>query len=111
MSDSEELVDSAPVLLVDDTAANLLALQAVLSPLGVATVAVRSGEEALAHVERRAFAVALVDVQMPEMDGFELTARLRELELGVNCRWSSLPRFTATKSSCGAATRAAPPTT
>ncbi|MFZ5896146.1 MAG: response regulator [Myxococcota bacterium] len=82
MSDVEELADSAPVLLVDDTAANLLALQAVLSPLGVATVAVRSGAEALAQVERRAFAVALVDVQMPEMDGFQLTRRLRETPYG-----------------------------
>ncbi|HET9929665.1 MAG TPA: response regulator [Polyangiaceae bacterium] len=78
MSDIQELTDTAPVLLVDDTAANLLALQAVLSPLGVATVAVRSGREALAEVEQRAFAVALVDVQMPEMDGFQLTRRLRE---------------------------------
>jgi signal transduction histidine kinase/DNA-binding response OmpR family regulator len=82
VSDTEELTDSAPVLLVDDTAANLLALQAVLSPLGVATVAVRSGQEALAEVERRAFAVALVDVQMPEMDGFQLTRRLRDTSNG-----------------------------
>ncbi len=73
---------SAAVLLVDDTPSNLLALDAVLSPLAVRTVTARSGREALSHIVREPFAVALVDVQMPEMDGFELTRRLRETEHG-----------------------------
>src|SRR5262245_34492288 len=79
MSVSERAV---PVLLVDDTEANLLALQAVLSSLDVHTVTARSGLEALSHVEHEAFAVALVDVQMPEMDGFELIRRFREMRYG-----------------------------
>ncbi|HEV8246556.1 MAG TPA: response regulator, partial [Polyangiaceae bacterium] len=73
---------SAAVLLVDDTPSNLLALDAVLGPLGVRTVTARSGREALGYIVREPFAVALVDVQMPEMDGFELTRRMRETEHG-----------------------------
>src|SRR5688572_2768539 len=74
--------ESAAVLLVDDTPSNLLALEAVLAPLGVRTVSASSGEEALAHVAREPFAVALVDVQMPDIDGFELTRRIRLTEHG-----------------------------
>ncbi|HVJ16115.1 MAG TPA: response regulator [Polyangiaceae bacterium] len=74
--------ESAAVLLVDDNPANLLALEAVLAPLGVRTVNASSGEEAIEHIEREPFAVALVDVQMPDMDGFELTRHIRQTEYG-----------------------------
>ncbi len=70
------------VLLVDDTPANLFALSAVLKPLGARLVEARSGAEALAAVEREPFAVVLLDVQMPEMDGFEVAARLRTMPHG-----------------------------
>ena len=65
------------VLLVDDMPANLLALRAVLTPLDVRLVEASSGEEALSHLAHETFAVALLDVQMPTMDGFELARRLR----------------------------------
>lgn len=73
---------SAAVLLVDDSPANLLALEAVLSPLAVRMVAVTSAKEALEQVAQRPFAAALVDIQMPEMDGFELARRVRQFEHG-----------------------------
>lgn len=73
---------SAAVLLVDDSAGNLLALEAVLSPLGVRMVAVPTARQAIEQVSREPFAVALIDVQMPEIDGFQLTRRIRELEHG-----------------------------
>src|ERR1700736_6569513 len=70
------------VLLVDDTPANLVALQAVLESLDVRTVEARSGAEALELVQREPFAVVVLDVQMPGMDGFETAKRMRELPGG-----------------------------
>jgi signal transduction histidine kinase len=63
------------VLLVDDRADNLLALRAVLEPLGLDLVEAASGEEALRHLLAGDFALIILDVQMPVLDGFE-TARL-----------------------------------
>ncbi|HET9772529.1 MAG TPA: ATP-binding protein [Acidimicrobiia bacterium] len=63
------------VLLVDDRADNLLALRAVLEPLGLDLVEASSGEEALRHLLAGEFALIILDVQMPVLDGFE-TARL-----------------------------------
>ncbi len=65
----------ARVLLVDDRPDNLLALTAVLEPLGADLVTARSGEEALRFLLGEEFAVIVLDVQMPVLDGFE-TARL-----------------------------------
>ena len=63
------------LLIVDDRRENLLATQALLRPLGASIVTAQSGEEALELVLRNDFALVLLDVQMPGMDGFE-TARL-----------------------------------
>src|SRR5262245_61495181 len=73
---------SAAVLLVDDNPANLLALDAVLSPIGVRTVTAVSPKAALSLVQQDSFAAALIDVQMPEMDGFELAQRIRQTDRG-----------------------------
>ena len=73
---------SAAVLLVDDNPANLLALDAVLSPIGIRTVTAVSPMAALSLVQHESFAAALIDVQMPEMDGFQLAQRIRQMERG-----------------------------
>jgi len=66
---------NANVLLVDDQPANLLALEAMLGGLGYTLVRAHSGPEALRLLRRDDFAVVLLDVQMPGLDGFD-TARL-----------------------------------
>ncbi|HSC91037.1 MAG TPA: ATP-binding protein [Gaiellaceae bacterium] len=66
---------TAAILLVDDREQNLVALEAILAPLGQELVRAASGEDALRELLRRDFAVILLDVQMPGLDGFE-TARL-----------------------------------
>jgi signal transduction histidine kinase len=63
------------VLMVDDRPDNLKALAAVLEPLDAELVPARSGEEALGHLLSEEFAVIVLDVQMPVLDGFE-TARI-----------------------------------
>src|ERR1700687_2240554 len=63
--------EAASILLVDDNQANLIALDATLEPLGYPRVRAQSGEEALKHLLERRFALILLDVQMPGMDGFE----------------------------------------
>ncbi len=67
----------ASVLLVDDRPANLVALEATLSPLDIRTVTAASGPEALRRLLAEEFALVLLDVQMPGMDGFETAALMR----------------------------------
>jgi len=70
-------VDTPKILLVDDRQENLLALTAVLSPLEVELVTASSGEQALRSMLQDDFAAVLLDVQMPDMDGFETAAYIR----------------------------------
>jgi signal transduction histidine kinase len=66
------------ILLVDDNAANLLALQAVLEPLGQELVVARSGMEALELLGHQEFALVLMDVHMPVLDGYQTVEAIRE---------------------------------
>jgi signal transduction histidine kinase/DNA-binding response OmpR family regulator len=80
--DSETAPAAVSILVVDDKPANLLALGAVLKPLGVRVVEAQSGPEALARIDEESFAVMLLDVQLPDMDGFEVAARVRKTPNG-----------------------------
>jgi CheY-like chemotaxis protein len=70
----------AKILLVDDRPENLVALEAILASLGQELVSVGSGEEALKRLLTEEFAVILLDVQMPGMDGFETAAHIKQRE-------------------------------
>jgi PAS domain S-box-containing protein len=70
----------ASILLVDDRPANLLALEAILDPLGQRLVRAISGEEALKHVSEEDFAVILMDVRMPGMDGLRAVELIKQRE-------------------------------
>src|ERR1700749_1577679 len=69
-------IERARVLLVDDDERNLLAVATVLEDLGEVVLA-RSGEEALRHLLKGEFAVILLDVYMPGMDGYETAQIIR----------------------------------
>jgi len=68
------------ILLVDDRPANLLTLESILEDLGQDMVKASSGKEALRNVLKEDYAVILLDVKMPEMDGFDTAALIRERE-------------------------------
>jgi PAS domain S-box-containing protein len=67
-------------LLVDDDPANLLALEALLDGLGLNLVPARSGREALARLGEQPFALVLLDVVMPDLDGLETARHIRARE-------------------------------
>ncbi len=68
------------ILMVDDRPANLLALETILEDLGQELIKANSGKEALRYLLNNDFAVILLDVKMPDMDGFETAALIRERE-------------------------------
>jgi signal transduction histidine kinase len=70
--------DRVNILLVDDQPSKLLSYEVILEEVGENLIKAASGKEALAQLLRREFAVILVDVAMPELDGFELAAMIRE---------------------------------
>lgn len=76
--------EQVKILLVDDKPENLVALEAVLDDLGEVLVKAHSGKEALRSCLEHDFAVILLDVKMPDMDGFETAAMIRERERSRN---------------------------
>jgi two-component system, sensor histidine kinase len=72
--------ESVKLLLVDDRAENLLALEAILEPLGQILIRANSGPDALKQVLAEDFAAILLDVQMPGMNGFEVAEIIKSRE-------------------------------
>jgi signal transduction histidine kinase len=71
------LRDRAKILLVDDSPENLVSLEATLDGLGQDLISAKSGVEALRHVLEHDFAAILLDVKMPDMDGFQTAELIR----------------------------------
>src|ERR1044071_7461873 len=70
--------DRVNILLVDDQPAKLLSYEVMLGELGENLIKANSGREALDLLLRHDIAVILIDVVMPELDGFELAAMIRD---------------------------------
>ena len=82
--DALELNYGRDILVVDDNHANLVAIEAALAPLGRKLVLVRSGLEALGQLLEQDFALIILDVAMPGMDGFETAKLVRSRERNRN---------------------------
>jgi len=74
---AQEPAERADILIVDDMPEKLLVFETVLEELGQNIVSVRSGSDALREILRREFAVILLDVNMPDIDGFETAGLIR----------------------------------
>ena len=70
--------ETVNILLVDDQPAKLMSYEVILSELGENLIKANSANEALQHLLRHEAAVVLIDVVMPDLDGFELAAMIRE---------------------------------
>ena len=79
-SSSKAFESTSDILVVDDTPENLLAIEAALGGLATNLVTATSGPEALRCLLQNDFALILLDVQMPSMDGIETARMIRQRE-------------------------------
>ena len=99
------------VLLVDDMDDNLCALEVILRPLDLDLVRANSGQEAMKALLREDFALILMDVVMPGMDGFETAARIKRLSQTRDVPIIFLSAYDRTPEYVFCSPRSAPPTT
>jgi DNA-binding response OmpR family regulator len=78
------MTDKPKILIVDDKPENLFALEKTLQKLDAQVLQAKSGNEALGLTLEHEFSMAIVDVQMPEMDGYELVELMRGNEVTAN---------------------------
>src|SRR5687767_14588050 len=76
--------DKTSILIVDDLPEKILVYRTVLEELGQTIVTASSGAEALRQVLRNEFAVILLDVNMPDMNGFETARLIRQRKLSAH---------------------------
>jgi len=80
----EGVSNTHKVLLVEDYEGNIVVLSYILEEMGIDYDVARNGIEALDHWSKNTYDVILMDVQMPLMDGFQATSKIREAELADN---------------------------
>lgn len=87
VSEKKEIISvikgDTEVLLVDDNEINLEMESKILESLGIRTTAASCGKDAVKYAERKKYNAVLLDLHMPEMDGYETALKLRQL---INCR-------------------------
>ncbi|MCI5121451.1 MAG: response regulator, partial [Candidatus Electrothrix sp. AUS4] len=71
------MVESVYILIVDDKVNNLIALEETFHDIDATFIKATSGNDALREILKHDFALAILDVQMPEMDGYELAQLIR----------------------------------
>jgi signal transduction histidine kinase len=72
------MLEKVNILMVDDQPGKLLSYEAILAPLGEKLIKAHSGKEALEHLLKTDIAIVLLDVNMPELDGFELADMIHQ---------------------------------
>ncbi len=81
VSDYDNLLFDAKVLLVEDNPINLMVAQKMLEKVGLKPSLANNGIEALEQLNNQSFDLVLMDCQMPEMDGFDATREIRQLDI------------------------------
>ena len=91
------LTPTAPlrILVVDDNSTNLIVIAKILEKLGHQPSAVGSGAEGIAQLKQASFDLVLMDCQMPDMDGYEATRRIRNGEAGLENAHRQIVALTA----------------
>jgi len=79
-----DLEYSPNILIVDDNEENLLTLKSNLRKLNARIIMAQSGKEAILHTKQRSYALIILDVQMPEMDGYETAEFIRKERMNMH---------------------------